>query len=276
MIQIDNLSFSYNKQYQLLDDFSLHVRPGRITGLLGKNGAGKTTLLRLMCGLLFPKSGTCAIDGHQSVQRDKTFLENVYIIPEEFILPQVSIEQFVKVNAPFYSRFDYNMFTNIVESFGLEKKKMLNQLSYGQRKKFIVGFGLATQAQFLFLDEPTNGLDIPSKAQFRQVVANYFNENRTIIVSTHQVRDIENLVDHITVIDNGKLLMDKSLQDISNHIAITKSPHEGDKIIYSEDIVGGKLHLTENARGTESHIDLEMLFNGIVTHPDEINQLFNS
>lgn len=275
MIQINNLHFGYRQHPGLLNNFSLEIPQGHIVGLLGKNGAGKTTLLRLMCGLLFPQGGSCRIDNNDAAERSKAFLEKIFLIPEEYYLPPIAMDQYIKANSPFYPQFDNELADRVLEEFGLDKQRRLNALSYGQRKKFIVAFGLATNAQFLFLDEPTNGLDIPSKAQFRKVIANYFSDERTIIISTHQVKDIESLVDHISVVDEGKLLFDHSMQDIASKLALTKSPEKRDKSLYEEDVVGGKIHLVHNNTKQESNIELEVLFNGIMTNPQEINTIFN-
>ncbi|NBC83252.1 MAG: ATP-binding cassette domain-containing protein [Bacteroidetes bacterium] len=274
MINIDHLNFGYTQHAKLLQDFSLDIPQGHIPGLLGKNGAGKTTLLRLMCGLLFPHSGSCRIDENEASDRSAKFLEQIFMIPEEYYLPPINIQQYIKAHSPFYPNFDMEMVHNILREFGLDEKRKLHTLSYGQRKKFVVAFGLATNARFLFLDEPTNGLDIPSKSQFRKVIANFFTDDRTIVISTHQVKDIESLVDHIVVLDEGRLLFNQSMMDISAKLALTKSPEGSEKVFYDEDIVGGKIYLTENKTGKDSNIELEVLFNGIMTNPQEINSLF--
>lgn len=275
MIQINDLHFGYKQHAGLLNNFSLEIPQGHIVGLLGKNGAGKTTLLRLMCGLLFPQGGSCRIDNNEAGERSKAFLEKIFLIPEEYYLPPIGMDEYIKANSPFYPEFDNELANRVLDEFGLDKHRRLNALSYGQRKKFIVAFGLATNTQFLFLDEPTNGLDIPSKAQFRKVIANYFSDERTIIISTHQVKDIESLVDHITVVDEGKLLFDHSMQVITSKLALTKSPEQTDKTLYEEDVVGGKIHLIQNNSKQESNIELEVLFNGIMTNAHEINTIFN-
>ncbi|MFH2050027.1 MAG: ATP-binding cassette domain-containing protein, partial [bacterium] len=202
MIELTNLSFAYKNKAPLFDRLSLKITEGNIYGLLGKNGAGKTTLLKIICGLLFPQQGTCVVLGFAPQKRSADMLKEIYFIPEEFYTPALKINEYVLLYAPFYPNFDPQALENYIATFDLPTNEQLISLSYGQKKKFLIAFGLATNSQLLILDEPTNGLDIPSKSQFRKLLAATMDENRTIIISTHQVRDIGNLIDPIIILDN--------------------------------------------------------------------------
>jgi len=215
MINITNLTFAYPKKRELFSGIDLKIPAGRICGLLGKNGVGKTTLLRLMAGLLFPKSGHCSVENYNPEKRMPSFLQEIYFLPEEFYLPDLTIAQYLKSYAPFYPRFQYDTFLAYLKEFDLLLSEKLNELSHGQKKKALLSFALATDCKLLLLDEPSNGLDIPSKVQFRKLLAGALTEERIIILSTHQVRDLENLIDTVVILDNGRIIFQKTLEDFA-------------------------------------------------------------
>jgi ABC-2 type transport system ATP-binding protein len=264
MVTINDLKFSYSrKQAPLFQDLSCELSSGSIVGLLGKNGAGKTTLLKLMIGLLQPTEGSVRILDHEPAEREPSLLQDMYFLPEEFHHPGISIRNYVKANAGFYPRFDPELLKRLVVDFELPENKRLNQLSYGQKKKFLISFALSTKCRLLVLDEPTNGLDIPSKAIFRRVMAGSLDDDQLVIISTHQVRDVENLIDRILMLEKGKFIMQKDLYDISSklHFATTSSP-DGENVLYHEMVPGGYKVITPQ-QGGESSVDIELLFNAI-------------
>jgi ABC-2 type transport system ATP-binding protein len=276
MITIENISFAYNRKKPLFQGLSLKLEQGNIYGLLGKNGAGKTTLLKIIAGLVFPQSGSCMLNGFASKDRVPEALEDIYILPEEFELPSVRILQYAALNAPFYSRFDHEKYGRLIEEFQLDGSKKLNQLSYGQKKKFLLAFGLSTNARLMLMDEPTNGLDIPSKSQFRKVIAASMEEDQIIIISTHQVRDLQSLIDPVIIMDEGKIIFNQTNEQISQHLAF-ESQHrmeEGEKPLYAEEVFGGVSAVMQNTTGRETRIDLELLFNAVVSKPQAINEVF--
>jgi ABC-2 type transport system ATP-binding protein len=264
MIDIKNLNFQYAKKQQpLFQELDCELSAGSIVGLLGKNGAGKTTLLKLMTGLLFPTEGQVSIIGHEPAKRQASLLQDLYFVSEEFHIPAISINSYIKANAGFYPRFDKELLQRLITEFELPETKSLQKLSYGQKKKFLISFALATKCRLLVLDEPTNGLDIPSKAIFRKVLAGSLDEDQLVIISTHQVRDVENLIDRILMLDNGKFIMQKDLFDLSSKLNFsTSSQAEGDDILYSEMVPGGYKVITAQANGSSS-VDIELLFNAI-------------
>lgn len=263
MIEITNLNFKYGKQANLFDGLTFTEQAGSIVGLLGKNGAGKSTLLKLLTGLLEAPKGTINMMGSVPFDRKPQFLEEVYFVPEEYELPAVKIEEFAKAHAQFYPRFDLFKFHQILLDFELKPQNRLNKLSYGQRKKFLIAFALSTNCKVLILDEPTNGLDIPSKAIFRKVVASSLSEDQLVLISTHQVKDVENLIDTLLILDRGKIKMHRTIWDISMNYAFAtvKQLTEGE-ILYSEVAPGGYKVLKETkSAGTE--VDIELLFNAV-------------
>ena len=264
MIDIENLNFTYAKKQQpLFDNLDCKLEAGSIVGLLGKNGAGKTSLLKLITGLLFPTEGNLEVFGHQPAQRQPSLLQDVYFVSEEFDIPGISINRYIKANAGFYPQFDQELLDHLILDFELPKTENLQKLSYGQKKKFLISFALSTKCRLLILDEPTNGLDIPSKAIFRKVLAGSLNEDQLVIISTHQVKDVENLIDRILMLEDGKFIMQKNLYDISASLKFsTSSTSGGENVLYSEMVPGGYKIITPQVNG-ESPIDIELLFNAV-------------
>jgi len=287
MIQLNEVRFGYTRNRLIYDGLSLTMPPGTIFGLLGPNGAGKSTLLRLMAGLLFPKGGTVRVNQHAPGDRKPAFLEDVFLLPEEFYVPPVSVRAFVESNAPFYPRFDQAQFAGYLAEFGLPDSQRLSEMSYGQKKKVLIGFGLATNTALLLLDEPTNGLDIPSKSQFRRLVSGAADEKRTIIISTHQVRDLETLIDPIVILGekpNGSIgvALNASIEAITDRLWFGLVPDLTGlpPILHSERVVGGYAVVTENRPDEltdlrNSRLDLERLYNAVQAHPARIQQLFS-
>ena len=283
MLKLRNVSFGYQRRKPLYEGLNLSLSPGSIYGLLGPNGAGKSTLLRLLSGLLYPKSGSIQVGNYTPADRKPAFLEDLFLVPEEFYLPPVRIRQFVNSNAPFYPRFDRAQMARYVREFGLIDDERLSELSYGQKKKVLIGFGLATNTAVLLMDEPTNGLDIPSKSQFRRLVAGAVDERRTVIISTHQVRDLEALIDPIVILaersrSHMTVALNAPVEEITARLWFGMVPEleTGRPILYSERAVGGYAIVAENRSSEPSRLDLERLFNAVQADPDRIKQLFSS
>ena len=276
MIDIQDLHFSYKKK-KVFDSLSLRFTPGHVYGLLGRNGTGKSTLLRNIAGLLFPKKGRISVDGNIPAHRQPRFLQNIFMVPEEFYLPNISIADFLKHLAPFYSGFSFSQFEKYVQLFDIPGDSTLQNMSYGQKKKVLISFALASNAKFLLMDEPTNGLDIISKSQFRKVLAEALDDNRCIIISTHQVKDLENLIDRVTIIDEGKILFDQTVDDISRKLAFRLSFDDAEtrEAFYSESSLRGNAIVTAN-NGDDSKIDLELLYKAIVANGEKIKAVFKS
>ncbi len=276
MVEIEKLSFGYTKKHTLFNQLELQLQPGNIYGLLGKNGAGKTTLLKVMTGLVFPGEGSCRIAGYDASERMPSCLEDICFIPEEYHLPSVKIESYVSINAPFYKRFDHEKLAWLLKEFQLNPQNKLNQLSYGQKKKFLLAFGLSTSARLLLMDEPTNGLDIPSKSQFRKVIAASVNEEQCVLISTHQVRDLENLIDPIIIIEEGKIIFQQSLEEISSalYFETLADIKENQQPLYFEEGLAGYAAITPNVQAKDSRIDIELLFNGVIANNKGINNEF--
>ena len=265
MIKINNLNFSYSRHQALFTNLSMHLEAGSITGLLGKNGAGKTTLLKLLSGQLHPKSGEIIVNEHIPRKREVSMLNNVFFVAEEFYFPAITIKDYSKLNCGLYPNFDLSLLRRLLVDFDLRVEDNLNRLSYGQKKKFLIAFALSTRCRLLILDEPTNGLDIPSKSVFRKILAGSLDENQLVIISTHQVKDVENLIDKIIILDSGNVIFQQTITEITQKVCFVSGPSaDMDESIYSEAIPGGYRMLMPKGH-TETEVDIELLFNAIVS-----------
>ncbi len=276
MIEIANFSFGYNKKKLLYKNLTLSLEAGSIYGLLGKNGAGKSTLLKNLIGLLFPTNGDILVNGFSPKKRLPSFLETIYFIPEEVYVPSLTIDRYINLFAPFYPNFSKENMIRHLQELDVKTADKLNTLSFGQQKKFIIAFGLACNTKVLLLDEPTNGLDIPSKKRFRKLIAAEMNDDRMIFISTHQIRDLDNLIDRVVIVDEGELLLNASVATIAEKLLFTTVDEipTGDKILYAEESLLGISIVTENKNAAESKVNLEHLFNAVTENPEIIRQIF--
>ena len=267
MIDIQNISFRYPGQKNpVFDGFNLKLMENRVYGLLGKNGTGKSTLLYLIAGLLRPKAGSVSCDGIATYKRPAELLSEIFLVSEEFELPAVSLDNYVKLLLPFYPRFSHEVLHRCLEAFELPKSLILSQLSMGQKKKVFMSVALAANTRLLLMDEPTNGLDIPSKSQFRKVVTENMSDDRTIIISTHQVHDVEQLLDHILILSEREMLLDAPVSEITDRYAFkVLAPSEMDqRVIYAEPSLQGNIAMMHREEGQpETLVNLELLFNAV-------------
>ena len=266
MIEVSNMSFNYPGQKErVFDRFSLRLEENKIYGLLGKNGTGKSTLLYLIAGLLRPKAGSVNVDGIDAYKRRAEMLEEIFLVPEEFDLPPMTLRRYVELNAPFYPRFSQERLEDCLHDFELTDDLDLGALSMGQKKKVFMSFALATNAQLLLMDEPTNGLDIPSKSQFRKTVAQNMSDDQTIIISTHQVHDVEALLDHILMLNQRELLLNASVAEImEKYVFEYRQPGDTDGVLYAEPTLQGNAVMARRQDGQpETQVNLELLFNAV-------------
>jgi ABC-2 type transport system ATP-binding protein len=277
VIEIKDLSFGYTRK-DLFSHLDLKLEPGNIYGLLGKNGAGKTTLLKLIAGLRYAQSGTVRVLGYDPGARPAHMLDEIFSVSEELFIPPLLPRTYVSLYAPFYPRFDHREFDFSMTEFELEKDKKLSALSYGQKKKFVLAFGLASGCKLLLLDEPTNGLDIPSKGQFRKLLTRAASEERIILVSTHQVRDMENLIDPLIVLDQGRIIFQQPISEVTRRLSarLQASEPTGEGILYTDRTLGGWVVVKENSGDEETRLDLETLFNTVTGNPERVAEIFRA
>ena len=276
MVSINNLHFAYRRK-PVFKGLSLQLEPGHIYGLLGRNGMGKSTLLRSMAGFLFPQQGEIGVLGFEPRKRQPAFLQRVFLLPEEFYLPPMELARWVELYSAFYPAFSREQFGEAAAGFDLPVNGRLDEMSYGQQKKALICFALATNANLLLMDEPTNGLDVVSKSQFRKVMAGAVDESKCIVISTHQIKDLENLIDRVTIIDEGKILFDQTIDAIAERLLFRLSYDTGEvaRAIYSESSFRGNAIILPNTEGEDSRPDLEMLYKAVMIHGEQLNKLFS-
>jgi ABC-2 type transport system ATP-binding protein len=266
MIQTQQLSFGYSAGRDVLKDINLTLRPGHIYGLLGKNGVGKSTLLKILTGVLFGR-GVCTIDNEVPARRTPEFLRSIRLVHENEAIPALDLRTLRGMTAPFYPTFDDALFDRAIAEFEVPDRQRLNTLSLGQQKKAIISLALACNTPYLFMDEPTNGMDIPSKAAFRRLVAPLLNAERTIVISTHQVDDLETLMDSVVILEQSGVLLNDTLANLGRRFAFGVAG-EGDTALYSEPTLRGVMSVMPNRTGEEQPVDMKLLFNAVVTHPE--------
>lgn len=280
MIQIDNLSYHYNSKKTLFKGLNLEMQDGKVYGLLGKNGAGKSSLIKNIAGLLFPTKGTCTVHGFTPSHRQTAFLEQLFFIPEEVDLPHLSIAAFTGIYAPFYPGFNKEQFLSYLKIFRIDPEGHLSRLSFGQKKKVYISFGLAVNTRLLIMDEPTNGLDIPSKSEFRNMVANAGREDKIIIMSTHQVRDLDDLIHSILIIEDGELLLcedkDRILQRL--HFQLSDRLPSNRDLVYSELTPNGISIISrkKDEEDRSSYLNMETLFNATLQERAKMRKIFSA
>lgn len=275
MITLKELSFSYSRKKEVLDRINLEVGSGHICGLLGKNGEGKTTLLNLLSGQIFPDQGSCLVLEEIPSERNARLLQQIFLLPEEISMPEVTAIEYIKMYAAFYPTFRDDICKACVESFEINLSDRLSKMSQGQRKKVAITLALAAHTPLLLMDEPTNGLDIPSKATFRRLVASLIDDNQTVIISTHQVRDLESLIDTVLILDQRQILLNKTLNEIGEKLYFGPLLPE-EKALYSEPTSQGTIGVTARDGKEETAVSLELLFNAAITYPKEIQRIMNS
>ncbi|MEB0263888.1 MULTISPECIES: ABC transporter ATP-binding protein [unclassified Mucilaginibacter] len=266
MIDVKGLEFGYAKKRPLFQGLNLKLEKGHIYGLLGKNGAGKSTLLKNITGLAFPTKGSCLYNGINVAKRPVSVLSDIYFLAEDLYTPSLTSEQFAASTATFYPKYSKSDFYHYLKVFDVDPAAMMDQQSFGQQKKALIAFGLATNTGLLILDEPTNGLDIPSKVQFRKLIASVLTENRCIVISTHQVRDLDNLIDTLLILNDREIVVNHSVDELVELLSFGVYPDtEGLSVLYEEHDFRGKNAILRNRTGVFSKLDLELLFNAVIS-----------
>ena len=274
MIKIQNLAFSYGKN-AVLENISMTLEPGRIDGLLGENGVGKTTLLTLLCGLKKTQEGTISADGRDPYKREPALLQDQYYLPDEVAPVNDKAYSWAKASGKFWPDFSLEKFETILRELEVDPQQKMNAMSAGQLKKTYIAFALACGTRYLYLDEPTNGLDIPSKAQFRSALMKYTREDSTIVISTHQVRDLENIIDPIIILDRRDVLLNATVERIAEKLFFDYGTTLHPEALYSEQLPGGFIQVLPNPDKADSKVNIEALFNTVHKHKDFVKNLFD-
>lgn len=273
MITIENTSYGYKSNPLIFNNISLEIGNG-IYGLLGENGVGKTTLMHLICGLLFPKNGKCSIDGRNTAERQSEGLARYFFLPEELQMPTESIASFAARHSVFYPHFNQEEFDLNLEELKINRKQKLSSVSYGQQKKAILAYAFALHTPYTLLDEPTNGLDITSRQALKRIISRSMDDESTLLISTHQAHDFENLLDHLIILGKGEILLNRSLDEISNRLLFARTDILPEESIYSEENLSGYFSIIPNEDGEENTPDIELLYKAVLQQPEKIQSMF--
>lgn len=265
-MKINNLEFSYRKEKPLLQGLSLTLSTGHVYGLLGQNGAGKTTLLKIMAGLCFPNAGTVEMLGLLPSKRSPAFLKEIFFMPEDFTLPPMNALRYAQYYGSFYPRFDQSIFLSCLDTFDVPQAQLCSSLSHGQKKMFLMSFALATRVKFLILDEPTNGLDIPNKQVWQGVMAEQVDPEQLVLISTHQVHDIESVIDSVLIMKSGKVVVNAPLSLIEERLHFGTSSKQPKTALYSERRAGAYQFVEVNTQKNAGLVDLTLLFNAVLNN----------
>ena len=273
MITIENTSYGYKSNPLIFNNISLEIGNG-IYGLLGENGVGKTTLMHLICGLLFPKNGKCSIDGRNTAERQSEGLARYFFLPEELQMPTESIASFAARHSVFYPHFNQEEFKLNLEELKINRKQKLSSVSYGQQKKAMLAYAFALHTPYILLDEPTNGLDITSREALKRIISRSMDDESTLLISTHQAHDFENLLDHLVILGKGEILLNRSLDEISNRLLFARTDILPAESIYSEQDLSGHFSILPNEDGEENTPDIELLYKAVLQQPEKIQSMF--
>lgn len=271
---IKNLAFSYGSK-EVLKNISMNLESGKIYGLLGENGVGKTTLLTLLAGLKNTQAGTIDIDGRNPFRREPSLLADQYYLPDEVSPVHSKAIAWAKSAGKFWPNFSLEKFLQIMKEFEVDENQMMNTMSNGQLKKTYISFGLACGTKYLYMDEPTNGLDIPSKAQFRSAIMKYTGDESTIVISTHQVRDLENVIDPIIILDKQDVLLNASIEEISDKLYFDYGTALNPSSLYTEQLPGGFIQVYQNVEKKDSKVNIEALFNAVHKNKELVKGIFS-
>ncbi len=275
MIIAENLTYKYPRASKpAISDLSLSMPAGRIYGLLGANGTGKSTLLYLVAGLLKPENGSLEYNGIPTYERRPSILAETFFVPEEINIPNIKIATYIKHNAPFYPNFSKEQFNQYLTEFRLNGDMHIRHMSMGQKKKVMLAFALACNTSLLLLDEPTNGLDIPGKSEFRRALINATSENRTIIISTHQVRDLDHMLDAVIMLYEKGMILNESIADIQQRFRFifTTDISERKDALWVQPTAGGYNIISKrNENDPETEVNLENLFEFAYSNPTLFN-----
>ncbi len=279
MLKINNVSFSYSRKgSKVLDDFSLSLSSGGIYGLLGPNGAGKSTLLNLIVGALTPSSGCVTFDGIDTRRRLPATLSDIFLVPEEFALPSMSLSKYARLYGTLYPRFSEEDMKRHLDTFEVPADVRLDALSMGQKKKVFMSFAMACNTRILLMDEPTNGLDIPGKSAFRRFAAQSISDERLFVISTHQVRDVDRLLDHILIMNCSKVLLNTGVADIQSRVKFSETLDKEviQNALHSMPSISGSAVILPNDDGNDTDLNLELLFDFVLHKPALAEALFNN
>lgn len=257
MIEMNDLYAGYGKKYAVLRGLDGTIVEGHIYGLLGANGSGKTTLMKTWAGALHPMSGHINVSGNYPADRKINFLASTIYMPDEISFPPLSVAAFEKTYGRFYPKFSHEEFNSYLNTLDFSFGMRIDRLSTGNSKKLFIAFAIACNPSLLLMDEPTNGLDIESKKAFRHILAELNTTDSVVVVSTHQVADLNNLLSAVIVLRDGDMVLNTTLDTISEKLCF--GGVSAMDVLYSD----GLRSISLNNNGEYTDVDVELLYHAI-------------
>lgn len=257
MIEMYDLHAGYGRKRAVLRGLGGAIAEGHIYGLLGANGSGKTTLMKTWAGALYPVSGRVDVFGSIPADRKAEFLASTVYMPDEMSFPPLAVAAFERIYGRFRPHFSHEEFDGYLHELDFSFGVRLDRLSTGNRKKFFIAFALACNPALLLMDEPTNGLDIESKKAFRRILASFDTTGRVVVVSTHQVADLNNLLSAVVVLREGRMVLNATFDAIAGKLSFG-GPSAPDAF-YAD----GLRSISLNRDGEYTDVDVESLYHAI-------------
>lgn len=211
IVEIKNLTKKYSNKVAL-NNISLSIEEGKVVGILGPNGSGKTTLIKILTGLLRQTSGEVLIDGHKIGVHTKRVVS--YLPDRNFLYKWMKIKDALDFFKDFYSDFDEAKFEELLEFMKLDKNMKIDTLSKGMHEKLNLSLVLSRNAKLYVLDEPIAGVDPVARDQILNAIINNYNEKSSMIITTHLVRDMENILDEVVFLKEGNVILQGSAEDL--------------------------------------------------------------
>ncbi|MDD6200496.1 MAG: ABC transporter ATP-binding protein [Firmicutes bacterium] len=214
MLEMKNVTKTFGT-FRALDNLSMAVPRGAVYGLVGPNGAGKSTAIRNLTGVYRPDSGEITMDG-QPIYENPALKARIGSIPDDiFFFPSATLEEMRKYYAGIYPNFDSELFDRLYEVFPLPKKSPIRRFSKGMQKQAAFHLTICTRPEVLILDEPVDGLDPVMRRQvWNLILSDVAQRETTVLISSHNLRELEDICDHVGIMDHGKMLLERSLADM--------------------------------------------------------------
>ena len=258
MLEMKNVTKSFGK-FKALDDLSMSVPKGSVYGLVGPNGAGKSTAIRLMTGIYRPDAGSVTMEGMPVYENPVSKVRMGYIPDDIFYFPSASMEEMRKFYKSIYPQFDDALYERLFEVFGLPKKSPIRRFSKGMQKQAAFHLSLCTRPEMLILDEPVDGLDPVMRRQvWSLILSDVASYGTTVLISSHNLRELEDICDHVGIMDHGKMLLERSLADMqgaTHKLQLVGEVPEGLEILHESQ--AGRLK-TLVVRGNAQEITLKV------------------
>ena len=235
MLEMKNITKTFG-DFKALDDLTMTVPKGTVYGLVGPNGAGKSTAIRHLTGVYRPDSGEITLDGRPIYENPDAKVRIGYIPDDIFYFPSATLEDMRKYYRGLYPKFDDQLFERLYEIFRLPKKSPIRRFSKGMQKQAAFHLAICCRPEVLILDEPVDGLDPVMRRQvWSLILSDVAEHGTTVLISSHNLRELEDICDHVGIMDHGKMLLEKSLADMQGgtvKLQLVGQPPEGLDILH--------------------------------------------